>query len=65
MVALGVRVVEVDNEPLPGIAAGIAVGGELDGRPVVLKPGAAGGESAVAELLHYLGRRAFALEGRV
>ena len=65
LAALGVRVVEVDDEPLPGIAAGIAVGGELDGRPVVLKPGAAGGESAIAELMHYLGRRAFALEGRV
>jgi len=62
LAALGTGVIEVDDEPLAGIAAGIAVGGEIDGRPVVLKPGAAGGESPVAELIHYLGRRAAALE---
>ncbi len=54
--------IEVDDEPLPGIAAGIAVGGDLDGRPIVLKPGAAGDERAVAQIIHYLGRRAAALE---
>jgi uncharacterized protein YgbK (DUF1537 family) len=65
LATLDVRAINVDDEPLPGIAAGVAVGGELDGRPVVLKPGAAGGESAVAELVRYLGRRALALEGQV
>jgi uncharacterized protein YgbK (DUF1537 family) len=64
LATLDVRAINVDDEPLPGMSAGVAVGGELDGRPVVLKPGAAGGESAVAELVHYLGRRARALEGQ-
>ncbi len=59
---LGTHAVEVDDEPLPGIAAGLAAGGEFGGQPVVLKPGAAGGESAVAELLNYLGRRLGTLE---
>ena len=63
LAALGADAVEVDDEPLPGIAAGIIVGGEMDGRPVVLKPGAAGDEEAVLRLLRYLGGRAAALEG--
>jgi len=60
--ALGAEAVEVDEEPLPGIAAGLIVGGELDGHPIALKPGAAGGEQAVVQLLDYLGRRAGAVE---
>ena len=63
LAALGAEAVEVDDEPLPGIAGGTIVGGEMDGRPVVLKPGAAGDEGAVLRLLRYLGRRAAALEG--
>ncbi|MCJ7822016.1 MAG: four-carbon acid sugar kinase family protein [Armatimonadetes bacterium] len=62
LAALGAEAVEVDDEPLPGIAGGTIVGGEMDGRPVVLKPGAAGDEGAVLGLLRYLGRRAAALE---
>ncbi len=62
LATLGTAAIEVDDEPLPGIAGGIAIGGEMDGRPLVLKPGAAGGETAVAELIHYLGRRVAALE---
>ncbi len=56
--ALGVTALEVDDEPLPGLAAGRMVGGELDGRPVALKPGAAGGPEAVSVLMWYLGKRA-------
>ncbi len=63
LAALGAEAVEVDDEPQPGIAAGIIVGGEMDGRPVVLKPGAAGDEEAVVGLLRYLERRAAGLEG--
>jgi uncharacterized protein YgbK (DUF1537 family) len=60
---LSVRALEIDDEPQPGIAAGLVVGGDLDGRPIALKPGAAGGKGAAAELLRYLGRRAAAGEG--
>jgi hypothetical protein len=42
------------------MAAGLAVNGDLAGRPVALKPGAAGDEQAVVQLLDYLGRRASA-----
>jgi len=62
--ALGTEAVEVDDEPLPGIAAGLAVGGELSRRPLVLKPGAAGDEQAIVQLVEYLGRRATRAEGR-
>ena len=60
--ALGAEAVAVDDEPLPGVAAGRIVGGVLAGRPVVLKPGAAGDDSAVMTLLDYLHLRAAALE---
>ena len=60
--ALKAEAIEVDDQPLPGIAAGLVVAGEFAGRPVVLKPGAAGEEQAVAQLFAYLGRRAAALE---
>ncbi len=58
---LGTRALEIDDEPCTGIAAGIISGGDLAGRPVVLKPGAAGKAGTVVELLGYLGRRAGAL----
>ena len=61
---LTARGLEIDDEPQPGIAAGSVVGGEFAGRPIALKPGAAGGKEAVAELLRYLARRAAALEER-
>lgn len=58
--ALGTRAVEVEEEPLTGTAGGVTVGGHYGGHPVALKPGAAGGEEAIVELLSYLGRRAAA-----
>lgn len=60
--ALGTEAIEADEEPLPGIAAGVAVGGHFAGRPLALKPGAAGDDQAVLSLLDYLGRRAAAEE---
>jgi len=60
--ALKAEAIEVDDQPLPGIAAGLVVAGDFAGRPVALKPGAAGEEQAVAQLFAYLGRRAAALE---
>ncbi len=62
LAALGTKAIDVDDEPLAGVAAGVALGGELDGCPVALKPGAAGDEEAVVCLLSYLARRAAALE---
>ncbi len=58
LTTLGAGAIEVDGEPLIGIAAGVLVGGHLAGRPVVLKPGAAGDDAAVIELLRYLRCRA-------
>ncbi len=60
--ALGTDAIMIDDEPLPGIAAGLAAGGELDTLPLVLKPGAAGDEEAVVRLFAYLGQRAAAQE---
>ena len=60
LAAAGAEAVEADDEPLAGMAAGVVVGGELAGRPVVLKPGAAGDREAVVRLLQYLRRRAAA-----
>jgi uncharacterized protein YgbK (DUF1537 family) len=60
--ALDARGIEVDDEPLPGIAAGTPMWGHFHGRPMVLKPGAAGEEGAVAGLLVYLRQRAAAAE---
>jgi uncharacterized protein YgbK (DUF1537 family) len=60
--ALGAEGIDVDDEPLPGIAAGPVLGGILAGRPVVLKPGAAGDEGALVRLLDYLRGRAGELE---
>jgi uncharacterized protein YgbK (DUF1537 family) len=55
---LGAHALEVDDAPQPGLAAGRVVGGGFAGRPVALKPGAAGGKEAVTELLRDLSRRA-------
>jgi len=55
--ALAAAAIEVDDEPETGMAAGVLVEGHLAGRPVVLKPGAAGGENVIASLLEYLQRR--------
>jgi len=54
---LGARAIQIDEEPLPGIAAGVAIGGHFAGRPLVLKPGAAGDEAALVRLIRYLRRR--------
>ena len=62
LTTLGASAVDVDDEPLPGIAAGTVADGHFAGRPLVLKPGAAGGREAIVELLHYLRRRAAARE---
>jgi uncharacterized protein YgbK (DUF1537 family) len=56
--ALGALAIEVDDEPLPGVASGLIVGGSLADRPVVLKPGAAGDDDAIVTLIRYLRRRA-------
>jgi len=58
LATLGAVAIQVDAEPLPGIAAGVTLGGHLAGRPVVLKPGAAGDETALISLVLYLRRRA-------
>ena len=55
--ALAVEAIEVDDEPEIGVAAGALVGGHLAGRPVALKPGAAGGKDVIASLLEYLQHR--------
>jgi uncharacterized protein YgbK (DUF1537 family) len=57
LVTLGVSAIQIDAEPLPGIAAGVTMGGHFAGRPVVLKPGAAGDETAVISLIRYLRHR--------
>jgi uncharacterized protein YgbK (DUF1537 family) len=59
---LGAESIEIDDEPLPGLAAGLLSGGHLSGRPIAFKPGAAGHDEAVVELLGYLRRRAAAEE---
>jgi len=57
LVTLGVSAIQIDAEPLPGIAAGVTMGGHFSGRPVVLKPGAAGDETALITLIRYLRHR--------
>jgi len=57
LVTLGMSAIQIDAEPLPGIAAGVTVGGHFAGRPVVLKPGAAGDETALISLIRYLRHR--------
>jgi uncharacterized protein YgbK (DUF1537 family) len=55
--ALGAEALEIDDEPLPGIAGGSIIGGHLAGHAVVLKPGAAGAETAIVQILDYLSHR--------
>ncbi len=55
---LGVRVIDADGEALPGIAAGVVIGGHADGVPVVMKPGAAGNRDALVESIRYARGRA-------
>ena len=54
---VGAEALEIDDEPLPGIAGGSVIGGHLAGIRVVLKPGAAGVETAVVQILGYLSHR--------
>ncbi|MBN1460389.1 MAG: hypothetical protein JXA57_12700 [Armatimonadetes bacterium] len=55
---LGTAEIEVEQELLPGLAVGTAVGGHFGDRPVALKPGAAGGDDALARILQCLAARA-------
>jgi len=57
LVTLGTVAIQIDAEPLPGIAAGVTMGGHFAGRPVVLKPGAAGDETSLISLIRYLRHR--------
>jgi len=54
---LGTREIEVEEELLPGIAVGTAVGGHFADRPVALKPGAAGADDALVHILRCLSAR--------
>jgi uncharacterized protein YgbK (DUF1537 family) len=55
--ALGTAAIEVDDSPLPGLAAGITVGGHFANEPIALKPGAAGEDDALTHLIRYLATR--------
>ncbi len=55
---LGAYVIEIDGEPLPGMAAGAIIEGHAAGLPVILKPGAAGGRDALVQLIRYARGRA-------
>jgi len=57
LVTLGTVAIQIDAEPLPGIAAGVTMGGHFAERPVVLKPGAAGEETSLIFLIRYLRHR--------
>ena len=49
--ALGVSGLRLESEPLPGIAAGVAIGGRWDGRPVITKAGGFGAPDAIRRLV--------------
>ncbi|MGE3910932.1 MAG: four-carbon acid sugar kinase family protein [Chloroflexota bacterium] len=51
LLALGVSGLRLEREPLPGIAAGVALGGAWDGRPVITKSGGFGAPDAVRRLV--------------
>lgn len=51
LVALGVIGLRLEREPLPGIAAGVALGGAWDGRPVITKSGGFGAPDAIRRLV--------------
>jgi D-threonate/D-erythronate kinase len=51
LLALGVSGLRLEREPLPGIAAGVAIGGVWDGRPVITKAGGFGAPDAMRRLV--------------
>jgi uncharacterized protein YgbK (DUF1537 family) len=51
LLALGVSGLRLEREPLPGIAAGVALGGAWDGRPVITKSGGFGAPDAIRRLV--------------
>ena len=51
LLALGVSGLRLEREPLPGIAAGVAIGGAWDGRPVITKAGGFGAPDAIRRLV--------------
>lgn len=51
LLALGVSGLRLEREPLPGIAAGLAIGGVWDGRPVITKAGGFGAPDAMRRLV--------------
>ena len=51
LLALGVSGLRLESEPLPGIAAGVAIGGRWDGRPVITKAGGFGAPDAIRRLV--------------
>jgi uncharacterized protein YgbK (DUF1537 family) len=51
LLALGVSGLRLEREPLPGIAAGVAIGGAWDGRPVITKSGGFGAPDAIRRLV--------------
>lgn len=51
---LSVRAIRIEGEVLPGIPFGTALGGPYDGRGIVTKAGAFGGEDAIAQAIDYL-----------
>ncbi len=55
---LGATGVEIDDEPYPGIGAGLITRGDMADHPVVLQPSAAGHAAALVDLMQYLERRA-------
>jgi uncharacterized protein YgbK (DUF1537 family) len=51
LLKLGVSGLRLEREPLPGIAAGVAIGGRWDGRPVITKAGGFGAPDAIRRLV--------------
>jgi uncharacterized protein YgbK (DUF1537 family) len=51
LLALGVSGLRLEREPLPGIAAGVAIGGAWDERPVITKAGGFGAPDAMRRLV--------------
>jgi D-threonate/D-erythronate kinase len=51
LLALGARGLRLAAEPLPGIAAGRAIEGRWEGRPVITKAGGFGGPDAIRRLV--------------
>ena len=51
LLALGVSGLRLEREPLPGIAAGVALGGQWDGQPVITKSGGFGAPDAIRRLV--------------